>query len=1437
MKRSTAWWVRGLIVLAALVGVFQFTSVFGASDGIDLFQQCSNDDGDGYATGDQGCRWINGAINASNSAYHEGDATVQRLAIDNLPAGTDHTVTIKYGTTKGGKHAYDFLTDDNFSELAPNFLTAADLCDPAITNIPTCSTLPAVQSNLIPTDSNAGGFDVATSARHFSIRNGTWFSGGIQSGPTLVSGLYTGDSDTAIVLKFSVPNNCDGLHSGKCEVLITWGAHISTQANWGPGTSAISIPGSPYHVQIAAVDSDSITGGGRDNQMQASALIITPTVATELHKADHSVVAVGATVPLGTTMHDKVTVTGNTPTGNVTLQFFGDAACAGSVLATSGGIALAAGSVDATAFPQGPLAAGSYGFKAHYVGDVHNTAADGTCENFVVGKANTTTTTQVHNTSHVDKTNSSVPLGSVMHDSATVGGQVSGVTATGNVTYKFFTNGLCTAETEISTEPVAVGSESSASAALAAGSYSYLASYAGDVNYNSSNGTCEPFTVSQAQLTTATQVHDSAHTNVTGGSVPLGSVVHDTATLTGAVGGFATPDVTFTFYTSNNCTTGGSAVTNVGAEGGAVASAVSAALGVGSYSYKASVAANTNYLGDDSDCEPFTVSPAQLAVTTAVHDSAHADITGGSAALNSVVHDTAALTGGVDGFATPAVTFTLYNNGTCTGDGSPVANTGADEVTLTSVRSAASAALGAGDYSYKGSVAGSTNYLGDNSDCEKFTINQAQTGVTTVIHAGDDHITDVQGTTLALNSAVHDKATVTGQVGAFVPTGTLSYNFYHNGACSDSPFASQSGLALSAESNTYDNLVAGGYSFKASYSGDTNYAGSTGVCEVVTVGKADTTTVTEIHKDGDATHTAILAADLGDSVHDNAIVGDKVGDITIGGNVSYVFYTSGNCTSGGGTAFETAVGGESATSGALAAGDYSYKATYLGDTNYNGSTGVCEPLTINRVTPGMVTDIHKGDDHATAVTSVSLGSTVHDKATLSGLVTGFDPSANVSFTFYPTNDCTGQAGIAAGSVAVVSGIAHPSDSQGPLGAGSYSFKATYPGDNNYNSAEATCEPLTVNKATPAVATELHNSDESVIATEASTSTVHDKATVTGGVAGFVPGGNVEFTFYTNGTCANTGAAAGVVALNGVDPGTAHPSTSEGPLAAGSYSFKAHYVGDNNYLAGDAVCEPFTVTTLTINKLANGGNDTFGYTVAGPTNATPNVTTAGTPGTGATTIVVLAGQYTVGETTIPSGWKLVGLSCAGGQTVLGPTSPQFGIVAGTNAVCNFENTKQGMTRTQGFWSTHTDFANLVWNTLVPSSERDMSTWGPCTGIITATTGAGTNSLMGGFWANVANTTTGKRAAIDKTRMQMLQQLLAAMLNKWGLNAGDAGLVDQAQTAYCGSNQNAIQQKIGQLGTFNESGDSIPLGFNVPNATPKASKDQANIAFWNNPTTHP
>ena len=252
-----------IVVNTGMVGVLLQPKVASAAS-IGSYDQCANNLGTGYGGADSGCHWINGNLQSNNSRYSEGEATVQRVWLTGFAPGSSHTVTLQYGTTKGGKHAYDFLTTWNASE---SWIVESDQCQ----SITGCSTSDASENTFaIPHDPNGSG-QFETGTRNFTMRGGTLTGA---TAPAIVSGSYAGDSETATTVSFTVAPSGAMCASGTCSVALWFGAHIAKSAEWQPfngTTGAATISGSPYHVALAAMDGESI--GQRDNQMQSATVV------------------------------------------------------------------------------------------------------------------------------------------------------------------------------------------------------------------------------------------------------------------------------------------------------------------------------------------------------------------------------------------------------------------------------------------------------------------------------------------------------------------------------------------------------------------------------------------------------------------------------------------------------------------------------------------------------------------------------------------------------------------------------------------------------------------------------------------------------------------------------------------------------------------------------------------------------------------------------------------------------------------------------------------------------------------------------------------------------------------------------------------------------------------------------------------------------------
>jgi hypothetical protein len=198
--------------------------------------------------------------------------------------------------------------------------------------------------------------------------------------------------------------------------------------------------------------------------------------------------------------------------------------------------------------------------------------------------------------------------------------------------------------------------------------------------------------------------------------------------------------------------------------------------------------------------------------------------------------------------------------------------------------------------------------------------------------------------------------------------------------------------------------------------------------------------------------------------------------------------------------------------------------------------------------------------------------------------------------------------------------------------------------------------------------------------------------------------------------------------------------------------------------------------------------------------------------------VPVGTYIVTENVAPSGYQ--GDNTAATVSV----TPSYSVAA--TFVDKLAKNPAQVTRTQGFWATHVAFTENVWSCV----DNKM--------IGTKTIGDN-GKLFGAFWSNIAKMSEGgKRTSLDRARMQMLQQLVAAILNVTAFvdDGTGAALISAGKTAFIGTNEEVILNVANQLDIFNQSGDSssLPPGVFAGPADPQSARAIANIAFWDNLT---
>jgi hypothetical protein len=148
-------------------------------------------------------------------------------------------------------------------------------------------------------------------------------------------------------------------------------------------------------------------------------------------------------------------------------------------------------------------------------------------------------------------------------------------------------------------------------------------------------------------------------------TVPIGTTVADTATVSyvapSIVAAVPTPtgNVTFTVYTSNDCSTGAQAAGNPALSGGSATSNGIQFNQTGKYYWKAVYSGDDNYNTATSPCT------AEVVIVTQNNPTIATTLSEATGVVGDSVHDSATLTGATSD-AGGTVTYTVYTNNECT---------------------------------------------------------------------------------------------------------------------------------------------------------------------------------------------------------------------------------------------------------------------------------------------------------------------------------------------------------------------------------------------------------------------------------------------------------------------------------------------------------------------------------------------------------------------------------------------------------------------------------------------------------------------------------------------------------------------------------------------------------------------------------------------------
>ena len=217
--------------------------------------------------------WKNGN---NDGPYFEGDTVPYRSEFKDLLPTTQYRLQIEWDTSKGGKHALDYLRTFNATVLS---------ADPCVgLGVGFCSssdTFPIPSDIIMQSDPEWIANSGIQASGDFTLYNGTIDSVSIytleKSDNTLVTGAncggggcYDGDTSTYIDVFFTT-NAIDS------DLVLAWGGHIASRDDWGDANSAAFISGSPFHMRLNELsdvtNANDLNVGNTDRSLSAGAVI------------------------------------------------------------------------------------------------------------------------------------------------------------------------------------------------------------------------------------------------------------------------------------------------------------------------------------------------------------------------------------------------------------------------------------------------------------------------------------------------------------------------------------------------------------------------------------------------------------------------------------------------------------------------------------------------------------------------------------------------------------------------------------------------------------------------------------------------------------------------------------------------------------------------------------------------------------------------------------------------------------------------------------------------------------------------------------------------------------------------------------------------------------------------------------------------------------